>query len=186
MTDEQIIQLYKLRSEQAIVETTAKYGTYCRTIAYGILKNNEDSEECLSDTCLKAWESIPPHKPNPLSTFLGRITRNLALNKLKHASAQKRGGCEYQPALEELSDCIPDSCSPEQVFEAHELARLLNAFLAKQTPQARKVFMQRYWYLNSVKEIADHFGFTESKVKMILLRSRNQLKKVLEKEGISL
>lgn len=186
MTDEQIIQLYNTRSEQAISETAAKYGSYCRTIAFGILKNSEDSEECLSDTYLKAWESIPPNQPDPLSAFLGRITRNTALNRYKHSRAQKRGGSEIQPALEELSGCVPASRSPEEVFEELALAQLLNDFLAALAPQSRVIFMRRYWYLHSVKEIAGELGFTESKVKMTLLRSRNQLKKILEKEGIPL
>ena len=186
MTDEQIIQLYNIRSEQALVETAAKYGSYCRTIAFGILKNEEDAEECLSDTYLKAWSSIPPHQPSPLSAFLGKIARNTALNLYKRKSAQKRGGPQIPLVLEELRDGLEVTNTPEQIYEERELARVLNTFLASLQPQPRIIFMRRYWYLSSIKEIALDLGFSQSKVKMSLLRSRKQLKQILEKEGFAL
>lgn len=186
MEDNQIIHLYFERSEEAIRQTAAKYGNYCHTIAYNILQNIEDSEECVNDTYWKAWGIIPPRRPKRLAAFLGKITRNLALDRYRCYTAEKRGGGEMAVALEELGECI----SSEESMEAHAdemvLTDILNRFLASLSTEQRKIFMRRYWYLSSVKEIADDYGITESKVKMSLLRCRNQLKAVLEKEGIAL
>ena len=186
MEDNQIIRLYFDRSEEAISQTAAKYGKYCHTIAYNILQNFEDSEECVNDTYWKAWNTIPPRRPKRLAAFLGRITRNLSLDKYRHYTADKRGGGELAVALEELGDCISSIGSMGDHTEEIVLVEVLNSFLASLSAEHRKIFMRRYWYVSSVKEIADDYGITESKVKMSLLRSRNQLKTVLEKEGIAL
>ena len=186
MEDNQIIRLYFDRSEEAISQTAAKYGKYCHTIAYNILHNFEDSEECVNDTYWKAWNIIPPRRPKRLAAFLGRITRNLSLDKYRHYTADKRGGGELAVALEELGDCISSIGSMGDHTEEIVLVEVLNSFLASLSAEHRKIFMRRYWYVSSVKEIADDYGITESKVKMSLLRSRNQLKTVLEKEGIAL
>ena len=186
MEDNQIIRLYFDRSEEAISQTAAKYGKYCHTIAYNILHNFEDSEECVNDTYWKAWNTIPPRRPKRLAAFLGRITRNLSLDKYRHYTADKRGGGELAVALEELGDCISSIGSMGDHTEEIVLVEVLNSFLASLSAEHRKIFMRRYWYVSSVKEIADDYGITESKVKMSLLRSRNQLKTVLEKEGIAL
>ncbi len=186
MDDRQIIALYNERSEAALSETATKYGKYCRTIAYNILYNEEDSEECVNDTWLQAWEAIPPQYPNKLSAFLGKITRNLALNRYKQNAAKKRGGGQTMLVLEELAECVPGTDSTEAAAEEALLIEVLNRFLGELPREKRKMFVRRYWYLSSVKEIAEDFGLGESNVKMTLLRIREQLKSVLEKEGIML
>lgn len=186
MDDNQIIQLYFDRSEDAISQTAVKYGNYCHTIAYNILHDFEDSEECVNDTYLKAWGIIPPRRPKRLAAFLGKITRNLSLDRYRHNSAQKRSGGEMANALEELGDCVSSLENMDEHLDEMVLVETLNRFLGSLSAEHRKIFMRRYWYVSSVKEISDDYGITESKVKMSLLRSRNQLKAVLEKEGIAL
>lgn len=186
MEDQQIIELYNERSETAISETAKKYGKYCYTIAYHILYNEQDSEECVNDTYLRTWEAIPPQYPNKLSAFLGKITRNLALNRYRYYSRQKRGDGQVALALEELQECIPDSNSVEQELEEEYLIEMLNRFLYDLPREKRMIFLRRYWYLSSIQEIAVDYEMSESKVKMTLLRVRNKLKQVLEKEGIIL
>ena len=184
MDDRQIIALYNERSEAALSETAKKYGRYCRSIAYNILSNEEDCEECVNDTWLKAWEAIPPQCPDSLPAFLGRITRNLALNRYKHNTREKRGGGQTPLVLEELADCIPGGSNAETAAEEALLVEVLNRFLEGLPVQKRKIFLRRYWYMSSVKEIAADFGLSESNVKMTLLRTRSKLKQTLEKEGI--
>lgn len=186
MDDRQIVALYWERSEKAISETSKKYGKYCSYIAYNILHNYEDSEECVNDTYMRAWDAMPPQRPNRLSAFLGKITRNLSLNRLEKYTAQKRGAGQAALALEELEECIPAFGHVEQIVDDIVLAEIINSFLAALTPETRKFFVRRYWYLSPVREIARDYAVSESKVKMILMRTRNKLKKVLEKEGISL
>ena len=179
MDDRQIIALYNERSEAALSETAKKYGRYCRTVAYNILMNEEDSEECVNDTWLKAWEAIPPRCPDSLAAFLGKITRNLALNRYKHKNREKRGGGRTMLVLEELAECVPGADSTEEAVEEALLTEVLNGFLAELPTEKRKIFMRRYWYLSSVREIAEEYGLSESKVKMTLLRLRSKLKTVL-------
>ena len=186
MEDKEIIQLYFNRSEDAISQTAMKYGKYCHTIAYNILHNIEDSEECVNDTYLNAWRTIPPQRPKKLGAFLGIITRNLSIDLYRRCTAEKRGGSEMAIALDELGDCISSLCSMNHHFDEMALVDILNCFLASLSTEHRKIFMRRYWYVSSIKEISDEYGISESKVKMSLLRSRNQLKAVLEKEGIAL
>lgn len=186
MNDEQIVELYWNRSENAIFETSNKYSKYCHTIAYNILQNHEDSEECVNDAYMKLWNTIPPKKPNCLATFLGKITRNLALNMYEKYTAKKRGGSKILVVLEELSECIPSSTSVEQVIQEHSLIEIINKFLVQLPADKRKIFIRRYWYLSSIKEIAKEYHFTESKVKMRLFRVRNEFKEFLEKEGVVL
>ena len=184
MEDMQIVDLYLARSEQAIEETAHKYGKYLFSIAYNILSNNRDSEEAVNDTYLGAWRSIPPHRPNRLSTYLGKITRRISLEKWKYHHAQKRSGGEVPLALEELGECIPSGESPEQVMELKELTQALNGFLKSLPETEQKVFLCRYWYLTPIKTISCQFGFSESKVKSMLSRTRSKLKTHLQKEGI--
>ena len=186
MEDKQIIQLYFDRSEDAISQTALKYGKYCHTIAYNILHNFEDSEECVNDTYLKAWCTIPPHCPKILATYLGKITRNLSIDLYRHYTTEKCGGGEMPIALDELGSCISSPDSINNHLDEMVLVDILNRFLASLSAEHRKIFMRRYWYISSVKEIADDYGIIESKVKMSLLRSRNRLKAALEKEGIFL
>lgn len=186
MTDRQIITLYWQRCEQAIIASEEAYGGYCRAIAQSILHSAEDSEECVSDTWLNAWNAIPPQYPQRLRVFLGRITRNLALNRWKADHAEKRGGGQAALVLSELEECVPAADSVAQAVEDAELARVLQRFLWEQPEQKRNIFLRRYWYLHSVKQIAGHYHMSESKVTSLLHRMRQQLKATLEKEGIAL
>lgn len=186
MEDKQIVDLYWARSENAISETEIKYGRYCYYIAHNILHNNEDSEECVNDTYLNAWNAMPDQRPNRLSTFLGKITRNLSLNRWESYNAEKRGSGEIPLALDELHECIPPSNRADQMVDDLMLAEIFNRFLAALPKEKRMIFMRRYWYLSPIAEIAADYSMSESKVKMSLLRSRNALKQVLEKEGVDL
>lgn len=184
MEDSQIVELYWQREERAISATAVKYGKYCHTIAYNILTNKEDAEESVNDTYLAAWKNMPPHRPSILSAFLGKITRRISLNRWRSRSTQKRGGGEVAIALEELSECIPSGQNVEDYVEGKELARSINAFLGTLPETERDVFVSRYWFLASVREISEKFGFTESKVKSMLLRTREKLRKNLQEEGL--
>lgn len=184
--DNNIIKLFWERSEEAIVETSKKYSNYCYTIAYNILYNNEDAEECVNDTYLRAWNTIPPDRPNCLATFLGKITRNLSLNKYKYHKAAKRGFGQVESAISELEACIPASTDTELLFDELVLTEAINNFLGNQKKIKRIVFIQRYWYLMPIKEIAEQFNMSESKAKSMLFRTRNELKGYLEKEGVIL
>ncbi len=184
MEDKRIIQLFRDRSEKAITETENKYGRYCHYIAYNILQNDEDAEECVNDTYLNAWNSIPPKNPSRLQTFLGRITRNLSLNKYEMRSAQKRGGDQIPLILDELSECV--SVNNGDIADEIAIKDLLNRFLEMQSPQNCKLFVRRYWYMSSIKEIAQDYGMSESKVSVTLFRIREKLRDYLEKEGISI
>lgn len=186
MDDQQIIALYWQRSQLAIQASEQKYGPYCRSIAHNILACREDEEECVNDTWLRSWDAMPPHKPAKLGAFLGKITRNLALNRREKQRAQKRGGDQVELALEELMDCVPGGESPERIIDDLALKDLLDRFLRSLTPQERTIFLRRYWYLCPVKDIARMDNLSQSKVKMTLLRSRNRLRQMLEEEGFSL
>lgn len=186
MDDKKIIELYFDRSEQAISETAKKYGRYCHYIAFQILHNAEDSEECVNDTYFRAWNAIPPKRPERLRTFLGKITRNLSLNKCEKQTAQKRGSGQTEQVLEELMECIPSENNVEKVIEDKFILEILNDFLAKLSADKRKLFVRRYFYLSSIKEIARDYGLSESKVTVTLFRTRQMLKEVLEKEGVIL
>ena len=184
MEDAKIVQLYLDRDEQAIPETANKYGNYCTSIAKNILGNREDAEECVNHTYLNTWNTIPPHKPKSLSAYLGKLTRRIALNRLRDANAAKRGGGQAEISLQELGDVIPSNDDVMQCIAQRELSMQISAFLRKQPDVPRRVFIRRYWYCDSIRDIAKNFGFRESKVKMILLRTRNQLREFLEKEGL--
>lgn len=186
MDDKKIIDLYWKRSESAISETANKYGRYCNTIAFNILHNREDAEECVNDTYLKVWGVIPTLRPLRFSAFIGRITRNLSLNKYEYYNAKKRGQGETQVAFEELQECIAGVDNVENVIEDMLLTEKLNCFLEGLPTEKRKIFMRRYWYFSQVKDIAADYQMSESKVKMILFRTRNALKDYLEREGIVL
>ena len=182
MDDKSIIDLYLDRSEQAISETSVKYGKYCFSIAFNILSDKEDSEESVNDTYLAAWNNIPPRVPSILSTFLGKITRNISLNRWKSRRAYKRGGGEVPLALDELEECISTGESVEDTFEKKELLRSMNRFLDALPDTERNLFVCRYWYLDPIHDIAQRFGFTESKVTSMRHRIRGKLRKHLEKE----
>ena len=186
MEDKEILALYRARAEDAIAETAKKYGRYCHTIAYNILHSDEDSEECVNDTYLRAWAAIPPQWPERLATFLGKITRNLALDRWKLVAAEKRGMGQVVLALDELEECVPAADDTAQIADDLALTAALERFLGGLSVEARRIFLRRYWYLSPIKTIAVDFGIGESKVKMVLLRARNELKQCLEKEGINL
>ena len=183
MQDFEIVQMYLDRNEQAINETKNKYGNYCYAIAHNILHNNEDSQEVVNDTYLATWDAIPPHHPLNLSTFIGKITRRLSLNKWRNENAQKRGGGQTALSFEELEACIPDNKSFKDELDAKILAESINGFLALLKPEQRKVFVCRYWFFESIEDIAKNFNYSQSKVKMILKRTRDNLKDYLIKEG---
>lgn len=185
MDDQSIVELYWKRSETAISETAVKYGGYCYHIAYNILTNREDAEESVSDTYLAAWNTIPPRRPGLLSTYLGKLTRHLSIDRWRQLSAAKRGGGEVALALDELSECIAGGGSPEESLNRKVLCRVLNAFLEQLPETERRLFLRRYWYLDSTGEMAQRFGFSESKVKSMLHRIRGRLKRELEKEGLT-
>ena len=185
MEDSKIIDLYWARKEQALEETDAKYGNYCRTIAWNILRNYEDTEECVSDTWLHAWNSMPPQRPGVLSAFLGRITRNLSFDRCKYQQAAKRGGGALPLALDELGECIPASGRVEHALEQKELAATIDRFLRTLPEKECNLFLRRYWYVDSISVIADRFGMKENTVKSILFRTREKLRKFLGEEGIA-
>lgn len=184
MEDDQIVDLYWQRNEQAIYATSAKYGRYCYRIAYQILSNQEDAGESVNDTYLKAWDCMPPHRPAVLSAFLGKITRRLNLNRWRDRSREKRGCGEIPLALDELSDCIPSGSEIERSVELRELSCSINEFLGTLPDTERDVFVCRYWFLAPVRKISRQFSFSESKTRSMLFRTRNKLKRHLEKEAL--
>lgn len=185
MEDKKIIELYWKRDQSAISETQQKYGKLCRYIAHNILQDDEDAKECENDTYAKAWESIPPKRPDILSAFLSRITRNIAIDTYRRNRAKKRGNGEYEQVVEELNNCcIASREDVESVADNLTIKTALNQYLESLPVKNRKIFMRRYWYMSTIKEIAADFSLSESNVKMTLLRMRNDLKAFLEKEGI--
>ena len=184
MEDDKIIDLYFARNEAAIRETAAKYGRYCHIVAERILQSDTEAEECVNDTYYRAWCAMPPHRPTVLSAFLGAITRHLALDAIDRKRAQKRQG-SVGPALEELEECLPDQTQSNPA-DALALKTALNGFLAGLSQKSRVIFLQRYFYFCTVKEIADSLGTTQSAVKITLHRTRQKLKAHLEKEEILL
>ena len=184
MDDELIVQLYWDRSENAISETDRKYGAYCISIAYGILQSKEDAEESVNDTYMDAWNSMPPHRPSILATFLGKITRRISIDRWRNLNRVKRGGGEVTLALEELEDCVADNQTVEKAYERKQLALVFNRFMESLSETERRVFLCRYWYLDSISAIANYYGFSESKVTSMLHRTRKKLRAVLEKEGL--
>lgn len=181
MEDERIVGLYWERNENAILETEKKYGKYCYTIAYQILHSQEDADECVNDTWHSTWNTIPPEKPRKLSCFLARLTRNIAIDRYRYGNAQKRGA-EVEGAIEEYWECIPNKDAP---LEDEVLQRqAINTFLASLDTRTRVIFLRRYWYSMSVKEIADSMRLSESHVSVILHRTRSKFKDYLTKEGI--
>lgn len=186
LKDTEILDLYFDRNEQAIAETQNKYGTYCFSIAYHILHDQEDSDECVNDTWMRAWNSIPPNRPDYLNIFLGTITRNLSFDRYKKKKAAKRGSGDLGVCLDELEECIPDTgSSTEDAVEAAELQRMINEFLKTLPEKDCNVFLRRYWYSEEYAEIADRYGMNLNSVKTTLFRTRGKLKAYLEKQGIT-
>lgn len=186
MKDTEIINLYWERDERAISETQRAYGRYCHSIAWNILRDREDSDECVNDTWLRAWNAIPPKRPDHLALFLGTITRNLSLDRWKEKHSMKRGNGELALALDELAECVPDRHTTEDEVEAAELERLMNVFLHTLPERECNVFLRRYWYMEEYGVIADRYGMKLNTVKTSLFRTRAKLREYLEKEGVIL
>lgn len=183
MEDSEIISLYWARDQQAITESDGKYGTYCASIARNILGSPEDAEECVNDTWLRAWNAIPPQRPQILSAFFGRVTRNLAFDRYRSRSAEKRGGAESALVLDELRDCVSGRDEMEQQQDANALMEDLNAFLRTLPTEKRRLFLRRYFYAESISEIAGRFGMKENRVAVSLHRMRKQLRAYLLERG---
>lgn len=183
MNDTEIVELYWNRKERAVEETAKKYGSYCYAIAYNILSNHEDSEESVNDTYIEAWNAIPPHRPLILSSFLGKITRRLAIDKWRSEHAQKRGGGELTDVLDELAECVAYEDSAERHLEKQMLSQAINDFLRTLSETERKIFVCRYFYMESVEAVCKRFGYSVSKVKSTLFRVREKLRIYLQKEG---
>ena len=183
MEDEKIVELFWQRNENALHETERKYGGYLAKIAMNLLSNSEDCKESINDVYLKAWNSMPPHRPDLLAAYLAKITRQLSIDRLRTRERKKRGGLEYDLSLEELGECVSGSNSIEAQVEGHLLAEAIEAYLHTLSPQARNLFIGRYFYLDSVEEVAAYYGFSLSKTKSMLHRTRIGLKKYLEQEG---
>ena len=183
MDDNQIIALFFERSEQAITELSQKYGHTCNKIAINILKNKQDAEECVNDAYLGAWNAIPPQTPSPLLTYICKIVRNLSIKKYHSNTAIKRNSF-YDMALDELENCLSTTSSAEDLYNAKELSRLLNLFLESLDQESRIMFVRRYWYSDSISEIAAMFHITSHNATVRLSRIRKKLKLFLQKEGI--
>ena len=186
MNDNEIIDLFFARDPQAIQAAKDTYGGYCGYVVGNLLQNRQDREECLNDTWLHAWNAIPPSRPQHLGPFLGKITRNLALNRIRREQTQKRGGSVVQVAMEELSECIPAGGDTFDALEEKRLTQLLNTFLAGLPQEKRVAFVQRYYYGTSIMNLAGQLRCSESRVKSMLHRTRKQLRTFLEQEGIDL
>lgn len=186
MQDEMIVALYWQRDEKAISETERKYGHYLTKIAHNILSDLEDSRETVNDTYLKAWNSMPTHRPRVLSTYLGKITRQLSIDVFRTRNREKRKPSEYAISLSELEDCVSGSETPEGSVELKILAEAINAYLRTLPAEARNTFVGRYYFADSIREVADYYGMSETKVKSMLYRTRQGLKEYLKKEGYEL
>ena len=183
MEDREIIQLYFDRNEEAIRQTEQQYGHYCFTVAYHILFDRDDSEECVNDTWLKTWQLIPPQRPKYLKYFLAKITRGFAVNRLRTKTRDKRGGSEADIALEELENVLSSGSDPEKEYDRKELGRLISRFLSREKKQDAALFVRRYFYAESVRIIAQQYGMSENTVSLRLSRMREKLKEELTKEG---
>jgi len=181
--DSAIVELYWNRQEDAALRTQEKYDAYCTQISLRILGDPEDARECVNDTYAAAWDSIPPNRPENLKTYLGKLTRRISMKRWRSRDARKRGGGELALSLEELEQCIPTHISLEDQLAGKELTEIINSFLEKLPKQQRQVFLLRYWYGCSIREISGKFGFSKSKVESMLHRTRNKLRETLRKEG---
>jgi len=183
MEDSRIVELYRQKDPGAITESDLKYGTYCFAIADNILHSHEDSEECVNDTWLRAWNAIPPQKPANLKLFFAKITRNLAFNRFRARSAEKRGGGEIHLVLEELAECLAGEETVESAYAAKELGQCIRVFVRALPEREGNVFVRRYFFTEPVADIAKRYGLTANNVMVILSRTRSKLKTHLIREG---
>ena len=184
MEDDKIVELYWQRSREAIPVTAERYGRYCTAVARNILPDERDAEECVNDTYLAAWNSMPDNRPARLAPYLGRITRNFALSRREANSAVKRGGGGRDTCLDELAECLPAPADPAEELEVRELSGRVDVFLRTLGQDERDVFIARYWYAAGVEDIAQRMGFTRAKTASMLHRTRKKLRAALEKEGL--
>ena len=184
MNDKEIIDLYFARSESAITETSIKYGAYLSTIAYRILHSEDDAEEVVNDTYHGPWRTIPPNRTDILKLFLARIARNIAIDRLEYRLAQKRNS-DLDVLLSEVADVLPDRKNVEDAWSAQEVGESINRFLGTLDAQSRIIFVSRYWYAYSIREIAEKLDISESHVKNTLFRTRKKLRARLQEEGIA-
>lgn len=184
MEDSAIVDLYWQRSDDAIQESQRKYGNYCHAIAYKLVGDHRDAEECVNDTWLQAWNLMPDKRPKLLSSFLGGICRGLAISLYRTKTSKKRGGGEIPLVLEELADCIPSKSDPQREYQDREFAAAISRFVSRLPETERRVFVARYWYLASVEDISRRAGFSVSKTKSMLLRIRDRLREYLREEGL--
>ncbi len=183
MNDNDIIEKFWQRDESAIGDTQSKYGTYLKKIAYNILTSEPDSDEAVNDTYLAAWNSIPPHKPAILRSYLSKLTRRISIDRVKYYHAKKRDESEYLLSLDELSECVSDSDTPENELDAKLLGEAIGRFLASLPQKARDGFIRRYFFLDSIADTARSLNISESELKSLMHRTRNKLRNFLEKEG---
>ena len=181
--DEKIIEMFFERSEQGIRELDMKYGAICRNLSYNIVNNKQDAEECVNDAYLGAWNAIPPTRPNPLLSYIVKIVRNISLKIYWKKEASKRSG-HYTVALEEIEGCIADPKTVEDEIEAGELARIIEDFLDTLTLENRVIFMRRYWFADSYKDIAEFMGLSEKNISVRLTRIRMKMKQYLIERGV--
>ena len=186
MEDHEIVALYWAREEEAIRQTEKKYASYLKKISYHILSNLQDSEECVNETYFRAWNSMPTHRPSVLSTYLGKITRQLSIDVFRKRIAAKRHGSQYAVSLEELGDCFSDGVTPEEELDGKLLDEAINRFLRSLSEDARNTFIGRYYFFDSLKDVAAYCGMSESRAKSMLHRTRQSLKEYLVKEGFDL
>lgn len=186
MQDKMIVELYWKRDEGAIAETEKKYDRYLNTIAFNILSDTQDSRESVNDTYLAAWNSIPPHRPSVLSTYLGKLTRRISIDLFRRRNTEKRRASEYSLSLDELGETLSSLESPENDLEAELLGKAISDFLRTLSKDARDLFVIRYYHLDSLKAAAKHLGMSESKAKSILFRTRSALREYLIKEGFEI
>lgn len=186
MQDEMIVELYLSRDESAIVRTQEKYDRYLSKIAYNVLADFEDSRESVNDTYLAAWESIPPNIPKILSTYLSKLTRRISIDLLRKKNRLKRGGSQYTESINEMYDISSGESTPDKEYEINELTRAINEFLHTLSKDACDTFIGKYYYFDSISDISRYTGFSESKCKTLLFRTRKKLKEHLEKEGFEL
>ena len=186
MDDNTIVEMYFQRNEDALRETQSKYGRYLFGIAYNILASNEDCGECLNDTYLNAWNSIPPNRPVRLGSYLGTIVRNLAITRRRHDTRSSRGDAQYDLSLDELAECVSDSVTPDKVLDSKLIGKSISGWLRVLSPDVRVIFMCRYFYCDSVRDIAKRMGMNENTVKSTLLRARQGLRAHLVKEGFDI
>lgn len=183
MKDEEIVSLYWDRDERAIQETESKYDRYLTKIAYNILNDTQDSQESVNDTYLAAWNSMPPHRPGILSTYLAKLTRRISIDRFRYRTRDKRMASQYAISLSELEDCVSGGNTTEEAVNVKLLADAIGIYLRLQSEEARTAFIGRYYFLDPIKEVADYCGITESKAKTLLHRTRQGLKEYLQKEG---